>query len=215
MKPVSENISLSTDLFHQFPWSTQCLILHLEFPSGVLRVSSCSSTGFSLCRGRWQTPLLVLFGSVQFSRLSHVQLFAIPWTAAYQASLSITNSRSLLKVMSIQSAMPSNHPILCRPLLPPLIFPIIRVFSNESTLRMRWPNYWSFSLSISHSNEHPGLISFRMDWLDLLAVQGTLKNLLQHHSSKASVLQRSAFFIVQLSHPYMTTGKTIALTKNK
>ena len=124
------------------------------------------------------------------------------------------HSRSLLKFMSIESVMPSSHLILCRPLLllPP-VPPSIRVFSNESTLRMRWPKYWSFSFSISPSNEHPGVISFRMDWLDLLAVQGTLKNLLQHHSSKASILWHSAFFTVQLSHPYMTTGKTIALTR--
>ena len=137
-----------------------------------------------------------------------------PWTAALQASLSITNSHSLLKLMSIELVMPSNHLILCRPLLLlPLIFPSIRVFSNESALRIRWPKYWSFSLSISPSSEHQGLISFRMDWLDLLAVQRTLKSLLQHHSSKASILQCSAFFTVQLSHPYMTTGKTIALTR--
>ena len=128
--------------------------------------------------------------------------------------LSITNYQSLLKLMSIESVMPSNHVILCHPLLlPPPIFPSIRVFSNESTLRMRGPKYWSFSFSIRPSNEHPGLISFRMDWLDLLVVQGTLNSLLQHHSSKASILRRSAFFIVQLSHPYMTTGKTIALSK--
>ena len=130
-----------------------------------------------------------------------------------QASLSITNSQSLLKFMSIKSVMPSNHLILCRPLLlPPSIFPSIRVFSSESVLYIRWPKYWSFSFSISPSNEYSGLISFRMDWLDLLAVQGTLKSLLQHHSSKASILWHSAFFIVQLSHPYMTAGKTIALT---
>ena len=146
--------------------------------------------------------------------LSCVRIFATPWTAACQASLSITNSRSLLKLMSIKSVMPSNHLTLCGPLLlPPSIFPSIRVFSNESRLHIRWPKYWSFSFNISPSNEHPGLISFRIDWLDLLAVQGTLKSLLQHHSSKASILQCSAFFIVQLSHPYMTTGKTIALTK--
>ena len=120
---------------------------------------------------------------------------------------------SLLKLMSIKSVMPSNHLILCRPLLPPSIFPSIRVFSNESALRIRWPKYWSFSFSISPSNEYSGLISFRMDWSDLLAAQGTLKSLLQHHSSKVSILQCSAFFIVQLSHPYMTTGKTIALTR--
>ena len=138
----------------------------------------------------------------------------IPWTAAHQASLSITNSQSLLRLMSIELVMPSNHVILCCPLLlPPSIFPVIRVFSNESDLHIRWPKYWSFSFNISPSNEHPGLISFRMDWLDLLAVQGTLKSFLQHHSSKASILQCSAFFIVQLSHPYMATGKTIALTR--
>ena len=141
-----------------------------------------------------------------------------PWTAAHQASLSITNSRSLLKLMSIESVMLSNHLILCRPLLlPPSILPNIRVFSNESVLRIRWPKYWSFSFNISPSNEYSGLISFRMDWLDLLAVQGTLKSLLQHHGSKASILQHSAFFMVQLSHPYMTTaaaaGKTISLTR--
>ena len=136
------------------------------------------------------------------------------WTAACQAFLSITNSRSLLKLMSIESVMPSNHLILCRPLLlPPSIFSSIRGFSNESVLHIRWPKYWSFSYSISPSNEYSGLISFRMDWLELLAVQGTLKRLLQHHSSKASILQRPVFFIVQLSHLYMTTGKTITLTR--
>ena len=143
--------------------------------------------------------------------LSRVQLFATPWTAACQASLSITNFWSLLKLMSIESVMPSNHLILCRHLLLllPSIFPSIRVFSNESALCIRWPKYWSFSFNISPSKEHPGLVSFRMDWLDLLAVQGTLKSLLQHHSSKASSLRCSAFFTVQLSHPYRTTGKTI------
>ena len=145
--------------------------------------------------------------------LSHSQLFAIPWTAACQASLSITNSWSLVKLMSIESVMPSNHLILCHPLLPPSIFPSIRVFSNESVLGIRWTKYWSFSFNISRSNEYSGLISFRIDWLDLLAVQGTLKSFLQHCSSKASILWRSAFFIVQLSHPYVTTGKTIALTR--
>ena len=155
---------------------------------------------------------ILQFGSVQ--SLSRVQLFATPWTAAHQASLSITNSWSWLKLTSIESVMPSNHLILCHPLLLlPSIFPSIRVFSNESALRIRWPKYWSFSFNISPSNEHSGLISFRMDWLDLLVVQGTLKSLLQHHSSKASILQHSAFFIVQLSHPYMTIGKTIALTR--
>ena len=146
--------------------------------------------------------------------LSHVQLFATPWTAAHQASLSITNSWSLLKLMSIESVMPSNHLILCRPLLNlPSIFPSIRVFPNESALHIRWPKYWSFSFNISTSNEHSGLISFTIDWLDFLAVQGTLKSLLQHHSSKASILWCSAFFTIQLSHPYMTTGKTKALTR--
>ena len=146
--------------------------------------------------------------------LSHVRLFATPWIAALQASLSITNSRSLHKLTSIESVMPSSHFILCRLLLllPP-IPPSIRVFSNESTLHMRWPKYWTFSFNISSYNEHPGLISFRMDWLDVLAVQGTLKSLLEHHSSKASILQLSAFFTIQLLHPYKTTGKTIALTR--
>ena len=158
------------------------------------------------------SSLLVHFSSVQ--SLIRVWLFATPWTAARQASLSITNSRSSLKLTCIKSVMPCSHLILCHPLLllPP-IPPSIRVFSNESTLRMRWPKYWSFSLSISPSKEHPGLISFRMDWLDLLVVQGTLKTLLQHHSSKASIFWRSAFFTAQISHPYMTTGKTIALTR--
>ena len=146
--------------------------------------------------------------------LSCVQLFATPWTAAHQASLSITNSWSLPKLMSIESMMPANHLILYHPnLLLPLIFPGIRAFSNESVLRIRWPKYWNFSFSISPSNEYLELIPFRMDWLDLLAVQGALKSLLQHHSSKASILQHSAFFTVQLSHQYMTTGKTIALTR--
>ena len=146
--------------------------------------------------------------------LSHVQLFATPWTKAHQASLSITNSRSPTKPISIELVKPSNHLILhCILLLLLSIFPSIRVFLNESALCIRWPKYWSFSFSISPSNEHPGLISFRTDWLDLLSVQGTLKSLLQHHSSKASVLKHSAFFIVQLSHPYMTARKTIALTR--
>ena len=153
----------------------------------------------------------IISSSVQFS---HSVVPDSLWPqAARQAFLSITNSRNLLKPMSIESVMPSSHLILCRPLLLlPLIPPSIRVFSNESTLRMRWPKYWSFNFSISPSNEHPGLISFRMDWLDLLAVQGTLKSFLQHHSSKASISQHSAFFTVQLSHPYMATGKTKALT---
>ena len=156
--------------------------------------------------------LSVQFSSVQ--SLSGVQLFATPWTIACQTSLSITNCQSLPKPMSTELLMPSNHLILCCPLsLLPSIFPSIRVFSDESALCIRWPKYWSFSFNISPFNEHPGLIFFRMDWLDLLAVQGTVKSLLQHHSWKASILQRSAFFTVQLSHPYMTTGKTIALTR--
>ena len=146
--------------------------------------------------------------------LSHIQLFATPWTATCQASLSITNSQSLLKLMLIELVMPSNHLILCHPLLlPPSIFPSITVFSNESALCIRWSKDWSFSFSISPSNEYSGLICFRMDWLDLLAVQGTLKCLLQQYSSKASILRHSAFFTVQLSQQYMTTGKIIALTR--
>ena len=149
---------------------------------------------------------LPYFSSVQ--SLSRARLFATPWTAARQASLSFINFQSLLKLMSIELVMPSNHLILCRPLLLlPSVFTSIRVFSNESVLCIRWPRYWSFNLSISSSNEYSELISPRIDWFDLLAVQGTLKSLLQHHSSKASVLWRSAFLIVQLSHPYMTTGK--------
>ena len=158
----------------------------------------------------WIPRLLVYCCSVARSRLT----LCDPRTSACYISLSITNFQSLLKLMSIESAMPSNHLILCCPLLLlPSIFPSFRVFSNASALHIRWPKYWNFSFNISPSNEHPGLVSFRMDWLDLLAVQGTLKSLLQHHSSKESVLQCSAFFIVQLSHPYMTAGKTIALTR--
>ena len=153
----------------------------------------------------------ILFSSVQ--SLGHVLVFVTPWMAACQASLSITNSQSLLKLISIESVTPSKHLILYRPLLlMPSIFPSIRDFC-ESVLHIRWPKYWSFNFSISPSNEYSGLVSFSMDWLDLLRVQGTLKSLLQHCSSKASVIQCSAFFIVQLSHPYMTTGKTIALTR--
>ena len=168
------------------------------------KVNFCSNPKERLCQK--------CSSSVQ--SLSHVRLFVTPWITAHQASLSITNSHTSLRLTSIESAMPSSHLILCRPLLllPPTP-PIIIVFSNESTLRMRWPKYWSFSFSIIPSKEIPGLISFRMDWLDFLAVQGTLKSLLQHHTSKASILQHSAFFTVQLSHPYMTTGKTIALTR--
>ena len=160
------------------------------------------------------TPTGWLWTRCSVQSLSRVWLLATPWTAACQASLSITKSWSPPKPMSIESVMPSNHLILCCPLLLlPSIFPSIRVFSNESALAIRWPKYWSYSFNISCTSEHSGLISFRMDWLDLLAVQGTLKSLLQHHSSKASILQCSAFFIVQLSHLYMTTGKTIALTR--
>ena len=152
------------------------------------------------------------FSSVQ--SLSRIRFFATPWTAARQDSLSIASPWSLLRFTSIESMMPSNDFILCCPLLfPPSNFPSIRVLSNESALHIRWPKFWSFSFSISPSNKYSGLISFRMDWLDLLSVQGTLKSLLQHHSSKASILQPSAFFIVQLSHPYMTAGKTIGLTR--
>ena len=161
-----------------------------------------------------QIPIGNVFTSIQSAKsLSCVWLFVTPRTTARQASLSITNSQSLPKLTSIESVMPSSHLILCHPLLlPPSIFPSIRVFSNESAFHIRWPKYWSFSFNISPSNEYSGLISFRMDWFDLLAVQGTLKSLLQHHSSKASILPCSAFFIVQLSHPYKTTGKIIALT---
>ena len=155
---------------------------------------------------------MFLFSSVQ--SLSCVRFFATPWTAARRAFLSVTNSRSLLRLMSIGPVMPSNRLILCCPLLfPPSMFPSIRVFSKESVLHIWWPKYWSFSFNISPYNEYSELTSFRMDWLDLLAVQGTLRSLLQHHSSKASILRLSAFFIVQLSHPYMTTGKTIALAR--
>ena len=161
----------------------------------------------SINMGHWKMKL----SSVQSH--SCVRLFATPWTTACQASLSITDSQSLLKLMSIESVMPSNLLILCHPLLLLSTFTIIRVFSNESVLCIRWPKYWSFSFSVSLSNEYSGLISFRIDWFDLPEVQGTLKSLLQHHSSKASVLRCSAFFMVQLLHPYITTGKTIALTR--
>ena len=183
-------------------------------PSDRTEVSRIAGRFFTIWRRAWQpTPLfLPQFGSVQ--SLCHVQLFAIPWTAAPQASLSFTNTRSLLKLISIELVMPSNHLSLYHPLLLlPSVFPSIRVFSNESVLRIRWPKYWSFSFSISLSNEYSGLISFKMDWLDLLAVEGTLEILLQHHSSKPSVLRRSAFLTVQLSCAYTTTGKTIALTR--
>ena len=163
----------------------------------------------SFCLQLSQHPI-----SQSVQSLSCVQLFATPGTASHQASLSVTNYQSLLKLMSIELVMPCSHLMLCRPLLlPPSIFPSIRVFSNEPVLRIRWPKYWSFSFNISPSNECSGLISFRMDWLDLIAVLETLKSLLQHHSSKASILWLSAFFIVQLSDPYMTTGKTKAMTR--
>ena len=166
-------------------------------------------------KGNYHTLLMgVQFSSVQFSCSVMSDSFATPWTAARQASLFVTSSQSLLKLMSIELVMPSHHLILCHPLLfPPSNLPSIRVFSNESALRIRWPKYWSFSFNISPSNEHSGLISFRIDLLDLLAVQGTLKSPLQHHSSKTSILQHSAFYIIQLSHPYMTTGKTIAFAR--
>ena len=163
------------------------------------------------------SPQCLLYSAFQFSSgqlLSLVWFFANPWTAARQAYLSITNSQSLLRLISTVLVIPSNHLIFCCSLLLlPVIFPSTRVFSNELALIIRWPKYWSFSLSISHSNEYSGLISFRIDWFDLLAVQGTLKSLLQYHSSKASILWHSAFFLVQLSHPYVITRKTIALTR--
>ena len=194
---------------HTFRWALHCpqiLVIHGEFSpqSGSLQMSKHQKTQK---RHDWCN-----FSSVQL--LSHGRLFVTAWTAARQASLSITKSQSSLKLMSIESVMPSSHLILCRPLLfPPSVFPSIRVFLNESALSITWSKYWSFHFSNSPSNEYSGLISFRMDWLDLLAAKGTLKSLLQHHSSKASILWCSAFFIVQLSHQYMTARKTIALTR--
>jgi len=174
----------------------------------IKKKNDCCSCKSLCLKVVWCEPISLLQSFIR------VRLFVTPWTAAYQASLSITNSWSPLKIMSIESVMPSNHLILCCSLLlPSLIIPSIRVFSNESLLCIRWPKYWSFSFSISPSNEYSGLISSRMDWLDLLVVQGALKSLLQHHSSKTSILWCSAFFIVQLSHPYMTTGKDKALTR--
>ena len=184
------------------------------FPA--LQADSLSTDSQTLLFGsQWKIPQLrpnsAKFSSVQSLRPDG--LFVTLWTAARQASLSSTNSRSLLKLMSIESVMTSNHLILCHPLLlSPSVFPSIRVFSSESSLRIRWPKYWNFSFNISPSNEYSGVISFKMDWLDLLAVQGTLKSLLKHHSSKTSILWHSAFFTVQLSHPYVHTGKTIVLT---
>ena len=183
---------------------------------GISQVKNIKAGCHFLSRGSFQPRDGIRISCIVswVQSLSRVQLFATPWTATCQASLSNTNSQSLLKLMPIELVMPSNRLILCHPLhLPPSVFPSIRVFSNESVLHIRWPKYWSFSFSISPSSEYWGLISFRMDWLDLLAVQGTLKSFLQHHSSKASILWCSVFFIVQLSHPYVTTGKTKALTR--
>ena len=187
------------------PWETWIQSFSWEDP---LEEAIATHSIFLSCESHGQRSL------AGYSKSSSVQLFTTPWTAAHQASLSITNPQGLLKLMSIESVIPSDHLILCRPLLLlTSVFPSIRVFSNESVLCIRWPKYCSFSFSITPSNEYSGLISFRMDWLDLLAVQGNLKSLLEHHSSKASILQCSPFFIVHLSHPYMTTGKTIALTR--
>ena len=201
-------LTISATLFscpQPFP-APGSLLVSLLFPSGGQNIGISASAS---------VVLMNQFSSVQ--SLSRVWLFVTPWTAAHKASLSITNSHSLLKLMSIESVMPSNHLILCWPLLLlPSIFSSIRAFSNESVLRIMWLKYWSFSFNISPSDEHPGLISFRMDWLDLLAVQGTLKSLLQHCTSKASILWSSAFFMVQLSHPYVImtmTGKTLALPR--
>ena len=211
-------------MFHPETWRTSlipslphppCPISHSALWRYLLNIHWMGLFYQFCCQSPVQTIIPSYLG--QFSlvqSLSRVWLFMTPWTAARQASLSFTIFRSLLKLMSIDSVMPSNHVILCCPLLLlPSIFPSIRVFSSESALCIRWPKYWSFSFSISSSNEYSGLVSFRMDWLDLLAVQGTLKSLLQHYSSIASILQCSAFFMVQLSHPYMTTGKTIPLTR--
>ena len=194
--------------FHLHELSRIGQFIEIESRLMVARGLSWGGMGYSDCLMGTGFP----FSSVQ--SLSHVRLFVTPWIPAHPSSLSITNSRSLLKLMSIESVMPSSHLILCCSLLllPPTP-PSIGVFSNESTLRMRWPNYWSFSFSISPFKEYSGLISFRMDWLDLLVVQRTFKSLLQDHSSETSIFRHSAFLIVQLSHPYMTTGKTIALTR--
>ena len=211
---------------------TQKLAQHFWIGREQTPLCVLSHSVVSLCGPRYYSPpassvhgilqaRILEWAAIPFSTsvcsvqsLSHVQLFATPWTAAPQASLSITNSQSLLKLMFTESMMPSSHLILYRSLvLPPSIIPRIKVFSNESILPIRWPKDWSFSFSISPSNEYPGLISFRMDWLALFAVQGTLKSLFQHHISKASIFWHSAFFIVQISHPYMTIRKTIALTR--
>ena len=203
-------------MFNNGKFSKPCPIFYLIILSSrTFQPSSNSSFLIIICsvlKCIFHRESMYVISSVQ--SLSHVRLFVTPWTAACQASLFITNSQSWLKLMFTESMMPSNHLILCHPLLlMPSIFPSIRVFSNESALSIRWPKYWSFSFNISLSNEHPGPISFRMDWLDLLAVQGLLRVFSNNHSSKVSVLPHSAFFIVQLSHPYMTTGKTIALTR--
>ena len=195
---------------HKFNLHHQITLLVVLFLAGLVTVSGWFKESSDKI-GNQMLLIRICIRSVQSH--SCVWLFATPWTAAHQASLSITVFQSFLKLISIESVMPSNHLILCRPLLLPSIFSIIKFFSNKSVLHIRWPKYWSFSLSISPSNEYSGLISFSIDWLDLLAVQGTLKSLLQLCSSKASCLQHSAFFIVQLSHPYLTTGKTIALTR--
>ena len=202
-------VLLKTGHFQEF--SDSLVIRTPQFHSQLLVGELRSCKPCVEAKGEKKRSFSYQFSSVQL--LSHVQLFATPWTATHQASLSITSSRSLLELVSIELVMPSNHLILCHPLLfLPSIFPRIRIFSNELVLCIRWSKYWSFSFSISTSSEYSVLISFRMDWFDHLAVQGTLKILLQHHRSKASILQGSTFFIVQLSHPYMTTGKTIALT---
>ena len=211
--------SLDKSLGLWVPQLVRTVMQRQYMPFSQLVPFLCFTMWINVCRSfkhhMWPQALYrrkMLFSSVQ--SLSNTRLFATPWITAHQASLSITNSRSLIKLMSIELMMPSSHLVLCCPLLllPP-IPPSIRVFSNESTLCIRWAKYWSFSFNILPSNEHSRLISFRMDWLDLLAIQGTLKSLLQQHSSKASIFQCSAFFIVQLSRPYMTTGKIIALTR--
>ena len=200
-------------LLHCFPqsWIIFTIIILIFFSFFVLLFSGRLpiSTSFGCFYG-----VFIFIWNIFIQSLSHVQFIATPWTAAHELSLSFTIFQSLFKLMFIESVMPSNHLVFCQLLLLlPSNFPTIRVFSSELSLHIRWPKYWSFSFNISPSNEYSGLISFRMDWLDLLAVQGTLKTLLQHHSSKASILWCSAFFMVQLSHPYMTTGKNIALTR--
>ena len=211
------NIFSHAALENSWPWCfilwgrTEKIYLRTRF---IYREANFSSRLGTLLRFGAKQLKVPLTGSQSVQSLSRVQLFATPWTAAHQPSLSITNLQSLLKLMSIELVMPSNQLILCHPLLSCLqSFPTSGSFPKESVLHIRWPKYWSFGFSISPFNEHPGLISFRMDWLDLFAVQGTLNNLLQHHSSKASVLRNSAFFMVQLSHPYVTPGKTITLTR--